>query len=153
MTENDFIKILQIIVLISVTISAFYIFRIMFFYFVKIKTWKTTEGKILESDLIWFRSKTDSDTEGWKENVRYKYSVESIDYENTCLTKNIRILSSSKKLSQRYFLKIGETISITYNPKNPKESILDNKFNFLTLLIPLLFYTVLIYFVFSVNAA
>lgn len=129
------------IVLIMVGIGIlFNLLRIFFFYTYTIKKWNITLGKIIESKVIYFRSKTDSDTEGWKENITYSYVVNNVQYKSNKLTKNIGHLSHSKEWVEKTNRKLvtNDEILVYYNPKKHSESLLDNKFNYKSLLLILL---------------
>ena len=95
------------------------------------KKWKKIEGEIIESGVEYFRSKTDSDTEGWRQKIIYIYNIDGIEYKNDKITKNIAILlpseSSAIKNSKSYF--VGQRITVYVNNKNPKESIIDSSFD------------------------
>ncbi|WP_281635279.1 DUF3592 domain-containing protein [Flavobacterium marginilacus] len=146
MTENNFIVFIQIVVAIWFCISVFIISKIIYFYLVTIKKWVKTEAVIIEYQMNWFRSKTDTDTEGWKETIKYSYTVNSIEYESNCVTKNLNILTSSKHFSKNYNFRKDQKIEIFYDPYNPKNGIIDSKLNFFTLMIPITFY-IMIYFI------
>ncbi len=144
--EDNALYFMKIILIISFLIWLFVIGRIFFFYFVTIKKWKNTEATIIYSEMERFRSKMDSDNEGWKQIIKYEYFVNSLNYENDCVTKNIVFLSPFKDFGKNYDFTKGQKIEIFYNPINPKKSILDSKFNFLTMLIPIAFYTICLFF-------
>jgi hypothetical protein len=146
MTENNFIIFMQIIVAIWFCISLFIVSKIIFFYLVTIKKWIKTEATIVEYEVKWFRSKTDSDTEGCKEMIKYNYVVNSIEYESNCVTKNLDILTSSKSFAKNYNFRKYQKIEIFYDPSNPKNGIIDSKLNFFTIIIPITFY-IIIYFI------
>jgi hypothetical protein len=96
----------------------------------------------------WFRSKADSDNEGWKQIIKYEYFVNDVKYENDCVTKNIGFLSPFKDFVKKYSFTKGQKIHIAYNPNNPNNSIIDNRFDILTLIIPIVFYILLSIFLF-----
>ncbi|HEU4788641.1 MAG TPA: hypothetical protein VFS71_03055, partial [Flavobacterium sp.] len=96
MVENNVIIFTQIIVAISFCVSIYIASKIIFFYLVTIKKWVKTEATVVECEVNWFRSKIDSDTEGWKEMIKYNYTVNSIEYESNCVTKNLDFLTPSK---------------------------------------------------------
>lgn len=109
------------------------IFSILYFYKVTIKKWNKTEGKVLESEIIYFRSQTDADTEGWKHKVVYKYIVNHQEYIGNRISKNIGYLSPSKELSSGIEFSKGQIIDVYYNPEIPEKAVLDNKFNYISL--------------------
>ncbi len=143
----------QIIYLIILIIWVFVVLKVMLFHFITIKSWNKTRGTITNSDVKWFRSKTDSDTEGWKEMVRYKYYVNSIEYENNIISKNLSFISSSKSFAVNYDFKIGQNVEVTYNPVNPKDSVLTTKFNYLIIICPVIIFTFIYYILFISNEA
>jgi len=138
--------------IISLLVWLVYLSSILIFYFITIKKWKKIDGIVLESDVKYHGSVIDSDQEGWEENVVYKYSVNSVDYQNDCITKNLSWLLPFNDFKRKYNYKQNQKIEITYNPKNPKKSILDPKFDYNTIFIPLAFYTILYYFIFHAIA-
>ena len=72
-------NIIKVALILSTVICFYTVGKIAYFYFVTIKNWKKAEGIIIDSDVQYFRSKQDSDTEGWKEIANYKYNVDSIE--------------------------------------------------------------------------
>ena len=123
----------------------------MCFYFFTIKKWKTVEGIILKSEKIYFLSKLDSDTEGWKDSIVYLYIVDEIEYQNDKITKNMEMLlpleNQVSPLSFENF-KTNQKVNVFYNPTNPKESILDSKFNYFSLFLISIFFTIFYLFIF-----
>ena len=146
--EENVLYFMQIILIISFLIWLFVFGRIFFFYFVTIKKWKNTEATIIYSEMEWFRSKTDSDNEGWKQIIKYEYSVNDVKYENDCVTKNIGFLSPFKDSAKKYTFAKGQKIQIAYNSINPNNSIIEDRFDFSTLIIPIVFYIFLGVFLF-----
>lgn len=106
-----------------------YVLYIYFFYTISIKKWIKTEGVILFSDIEYFRSKIDSDTEGWKQRIVYSYEVNGVSYTNDQISKNVNILLPSKTSVENNYKK-GQKITVYYNFKNPKEAIVDYSFNY-----------------------
>ena len=146
--EHTFTQILYIAI---VAIWLFVVSKVMIFHFITIKRWNKTKGVITDYDVKWFRSKSDSDTEGWKEMVNYTYSVNSQEYSNNVISKNMSFLSSSKSFAINYNFKIGQSVDVTYNPKNPEESVLITKFNFLIIICPIIIFLFLYYVLFTSN--
>ena len=146
--EENVLYFIQIIFIISFLIWLFVFGRIFFFYFVTIKKWKNTEATIIYSEMEWFRSKIDSDNEGWKQIVKYEYYVNDVKYENDCVTKNIGFLSPFKDFSKKYSFTKGQKIQIAYNSISPNNSIIEDRFDFSTLIIPIVFYIFLGVFLF-----
>jgi hypothetical protein len=146
MIENNIIIFMQIIVAIGFCISVFIVSKNIIFYLITIKKWVKTEATIVEYEVNWFRYKTDSDTEGWKEMIKYNYTVNSIEYESNCVTKNLDFLTPSKSYAKNYNFRKHQKIEIYYDPCNPKNGIIDSKLNSFTIIIPLTFY-IIIYFI------
>jgi uncharacterized membrane protein len=149
MVENNVIIFTQIIVAISFCVSIYIVSNIIFFYLVTIKKWVKTEATVVECEVNWFRSKTDSDTEGWKEMIKYNYTVNSIEYESNCVTKNLDILTSSKSFAKNYNFRKNQKIEIYYDPSNPKNGIIDSKLNSFTIIIPIAFYCFIYFILFN----
>ncbi len=129
-------NIVSVVVLVAGIGVILYVLNIYIFYTITLKKWKKIEGEIIESGVEYFRSKTDSDTEGWRQKIIYIYNIDGIEYKNDKITKNTRILlpseSSAIKNSKSYF--VGQRITVYVNSKNPKESIIDSSFNYSNLL-------------------
>jgi hypothetical protein len=144
--SNIFIKIFFLIILF---VFIFMIGKIYYFYIFSIKNWKKTEGEIILSDFVYLQKK-DADYDTWEQSVKYYYQVNGIDFTNNLITKNLKwssiIKSVVKNMSVDY--KKGQKVTVTYNPKNPKESILDDKFNYFSIVLILVIFLILFYFIF-----
>lgn len=149
MIENNIIIFMQIIAVISFCVSIYIVSKIIFFYLITIKKWIKTEATIVECEVNWFRSKTDSDTEGWKEMIKYLYTVSSIEYESNCVTKNLDFLTPSKSFTKKYNFRKNQKIKIFYDPSNPKNAIIDSKLNSFTIIIPITFYFIIYFILFN----
>lgn len=103
---------------------------ILYFYKVVIKNWMITTGEVLKAEVVYYKSKTDADTEGWKHRVSYKYVVDGKEYFGNRITKNLGYLSPSKILTGGVKFNEGQTIEVYYNPKKPYKAVLDNNFNY-----------------------
>lgn len=125
-------NIISILLLIAGIGIIFNLINIYYFYTITFKKWLKVEGEILESGVEYFRSKTDSDTEGWRQKIVYLYNVNGIDYENDKITKNIRTLlpSESSALKNSNTYSVGQKITVYYNREKPNESIIDGAFNY-----------------------
>ena len=146
--EENALYFMQIILIVSFLIWLFFVGRILFFYFVTIKNWENTEATIIYCEMEWFRSKNDSDNEGWKQIIKYEYFVNDVKYENDCVTKNIGFLSPFKDFAKKYSFTKGQKIQIAYKSINPNNSIIEDRFDFSTLIIPIVFYILLGVFLF-----
>jgi hypothetical protein len=131
---NTFIQFSFLIGLLLVVIT---LARILFFYFITIKKWQQVQGLVIQSKLVYFNS--GAENEGWRRKITYKYTINSIDYENDCVTKNITMFYPSQYMAKEFNYKNDQEITVTYNPQNPQESILDSKFNPSMFIIFLLF--------------
>lgn len=131
---TNVIPIILIVVGLGIILN---LLRIFFFYKYTIKKWNTTLGKIIKAEVIYFRSKIDSDTDGWKENIIYGYVVDGVEYKSNKLTKNIGHLSYSKEWVERSKrnLMMNDEILVYYNPEKHYDSLLDNKFNYKSLML------------------
>lgn len=126
-----------IIFRISSVLLLIYFFYLVYFYFVTIKKWKIAKGEILESKWI-------QGIEDLEEKIVYTFYINGISYNNNMITKNIRVsFPFQNKTKLRY--KVGQKINVYYNPKKPKESVLDHKFRYENYLI--LIFVVVTYFV------
>lgn len=117
------------------SVAMIYIFaKIYYFYTFTVKSWQKTEGKIITSEFV-YNQKKDSDNDTWEQSIKYQYCINGINFTNNLMSKNIKLSSTIKdvvkKMSTEYTK--GQKITVTYNPKNPKESVIDDKFNYYTL--------------------
>jgi hypothetical protein len=128
-----------------ITLPCYLIFvgRIAVFYFLTIKHWKKAPATIISNNVIYEQSGEDG---GWKEAVKYKFVIDGVDYENDCISKNMGILYPFKHQAKQSKFRNDKKIMITYNPENPKESVIDDKFDALNVILPIAIFTV-IYFV------
>jgi len=148
-----FMEIIQYIFIFSFLIWLFLTIRVIFFHTITLRKWNSVEGVILDSEIIWFRSKTDSDTEGWKETVKYKYIVNAIEYENNCLTKNFGFLTPSKIFASEYSYKKYEKVVVIYKPLCPQNSVLVTKIYWLPIIAGAIFFSIIFMFLFKINVA
>lgn len=145
---NYFDDIFKIVFLISIGIYLFILIKISFFYFVTIKQWMQIDAEIINSEIGFYRSKSDSDTEGWEENVTYSFVYNSETYSGNCVSKNFKVLVPFKDMANQNNFKIGQKIEISFNPKNPLESVIEDKFDLMNIILPVAFYSLLYYFIF-----
>ena len=135
--------------MIILFVFVFMIGKIYYFYIFSIKNWQKTEGEIISSDFVYLQKK-DADYDTWEQSVKYHYQVNGIDFTNNLITKNLKwsstIKSVVKNMSVDY--KNGQKVTVTFNPKNPKESILDDEFNYLSIVLILVVFLILFYFIF-----
>jgi len=105
--------------------------RILFFYSFTIKKWSQISGEIVSLSVDFYQSKVDLDTQGWKKRIFYKYNIKGKDFFNDEISKNIHFLMPYADMvddSETFF--IGKIVTITYNPKNPQDAVLESKFSF-----------------------
>lgn len=141
-------NIFKIAFVFSFAVYLFVLLKISFFYFVTIKKWVKSEAEITNSEIEFYRSDKDSDTEGWKEKVIYSFICNSVIYKGDCITKNLKILVPFKDMANQNNFKCGQKINITFNPNNPIESVIDDKFDLMNIILPLAFYCLLYCFIF-----
>jgi hypothetical protein len=141
-------NIFKIAFVFSFAVYLIVLLKISFFYFVTIKKWVKIEAEITNSEIEFYRSDKDSDTEGWKEKVTYLFIYNSVIYKGDCITKNLKILVPFKDMANQNNYKCGQKINITYNPNNPIESVIDDKFDLMNIILPLAFYSLLYCFIF-----
>jgi len=85
------------------------------------KNWPTTKAEILQS-------RVEQDSDGWIPYVSYRYTVDQQDFEGARIgvyTANTSTESSAKRQLINY--PSGKTVRVFYNPRNPKEAVLDIK--------------------------
>ena len=132
---NNFISLRVIISIVTLFIGVSLIIKslyICFFYIYIIKKWIKTEGKVFEVKTVYFKSKSDADTEGWKLNIKYEFYVDNVKYVSDRISKNIGLLSPKKEIAEylsNNFIE-GQKIDVFYDKNNPKKSIIENKINF-----------------------
>ncbi|WNM20359.1 DUF3592 domain-containing protein [Flavobacterium capsici] len=137
---------LKIVIVFSTIVLLYKIGSVVIFYFFTIKKWSEVEGTIISSDVVYFRSKTDADTQGWKEAVIYSFKVNMIEYNGNCISKNLGFLFPFKYQAKQSNFIEGQKIKIYYNPENPNQSVLDSKFDLMSCII-LLGILIIFYFV------
>ena len=141
-----FIKLLFSII----SILMIYVFgKIYYFYTVTIKNWRKIEGEIISSDFVYMKKK-DSDDDTWEQSIKYQYCINGINFTNNLISKNIKLSSTIKDVVKNMSTDYteGQKVMVTYNPKNPKESIIDDKFNYFTLMLCLVVFLMLYCFIF-----
>ena len=149
MIEN--LNFIQIIFILSIFISIIIFGRIFIFYNLQIKKWNKTTGKIIQASKEYFRSNFDLDTEGWKDKIVFEYIIDGKKYLSNKVSKNLSILlpfeNQTSPMSLDNF-NLNEEIDVYYNPRSPKETVLDSKFNYFSLSIVLIFYIIIYFFIF-----
>ena len=123
------------IFLIFIGITALVLFLLaVYFYKITIKTWNTVQGEILFYDII-----IDNDGDSWKRELIYCYHVDGIHYKSNKYSKNLQVNKPFKyqvELNPTY--RTGSSITVYYNPDNPKKSTLDPKFSDDNYIVPFL---------------
>jgi hypothetical protein len=129
---------------ICLMFKALYVFC---FYRIILKRWSQCDGEIAESRVEYFRSKVDADTEGWRQKVIYTFKVDGVRFTNDTITKKVGVLHPSKSFAEGSSVsyKVGQKITVYYNKNNPKESIIDDSFNYTSL--SLIIFGILSFFV------
>lgn len=144
-------SIVQTVYLLAGLIHTIIFIKIIYFYYFQIKKWEVCQGKIISNEKVYYRSKTDSDTEGYKDEIIYEYFIDNKKYTNNKISKNIGILLPSKNqtspLSHDDF-KANQVVDIYYNPSKPNDSIIDSKFNFFSLVVVIILYLIGYLFIF-----
>jgi hypothetical protein len=145
---NFLIDIISLMILFAGIGIILNLLRIFYFYTFTIKKWGKIDGVILKSEVVYFRSDTDSETEGWKQEILYRYCVDEIWYESNIIGKNIGILLPSKTWVERNKseIKVGEVIQVFYNPKNPSKSVIEDKFNYSSIFVVLISFLAFCFF-------
>lgn len=98
------------------------------------KSWPNTYGKITQSQITKVkRSETGSVFSHYRTVIQYEYIVDDVSYKSQTLSfpdqawqilnRGLRSRQSAKKLQTKY--PINQSIEVYYNPKNPKQSILE----------------------------
>lgn len=128
-------KYIAIICFIAGTCLVFYVLWVFYFHKVIIKKWSKTEGFIVDNKISYYDKSGDT---GWFNEISYKYSINGLDFINDKFSKNIILIHCFKdnvKINKNYT--IGESVTVFYNPKKIKDSIIEANFdyyNFATLL-------------------
>lgn len=128
--------ILKLVLITSTIILTIKIGKICYFYLFTIKNWVKVDGIITNSEIKYQRSKIDTDTEGWKEAIEYSFIVNQTNYKGSCLTKNLQMLHSLKYQAKQNNFKIGQNIIVSYNPLNPNQSVIEDKFDLMNIILP-----------------
>ena len=123
--------------------------KIYYFYTVTIKNWQKTKGEIISSDFVYMQKK-DSDNDTWEQSIKYQYCINGINFTNNLISKNMKLSSTIKDVVKNMSTEYaqGQKVTVTYNPKNPKESIIDDKFNYFSLVLCLVVLLMIYYFIF-----
>lgn len=87
------------------------------------KTWPTAKGKIIHSGVLF-----NADMEGWQPKVIYEYTVDGVFHHegatvsfavaNLVLTQSV-----AREIVDRY--PEGKTVSVSFNPANPNQAVLE----------------------------
>ena len=88
---------------------------------VRAKSWPTTTGKILNSNLI---ERWGSEDMEYEANIKYSYTVSNVEYESNSLY--FGLLSPTSKWPAKYLVKKYKEpteIQVYYNPKLPSNSV------------------------------
>nr|WP_322624671.1 DUF3592 domain-containing protein [uncultured Flavobacterium sp.] len=119
-------------IFILATLPGFFLFfRIVYFYAISINRWKITEGIVLESSTQYYQSDDTRDNDGWKLRIVYTYKIDGAEFHSEKYSKNIGILKSFKdRVDTSEAPKINQKVAVYYNPKNPQDAVLDNKFDY-----------------------
>lgn len=125
-----------LLIIISGVVMVFIGLKIFCFYAITIKKWGKVEGLILNSEAMCFSSGTDNE---WKIEIEYSFVVDELKYISKTTTKNIPITCSSKStvIGHNVFYEKGQTVTVYYNKKKPKQSVIDKEFGLGSFLIVL----------------
>lgn len=96
---------------------------ILFFYKSLIKRWHTADGEIISNSIEYEDSNSDG---GWKNEIGYTFTVGDSIIHSTCFSRNIGLLHPFKEnveIDESYT--IGKSVLVYYNPKNPKDSVIE----------------------------
>ncbi|MEM7115806.1 MAG: DUF3592 domain-containing protein [Chloroflexota bacterium] len=100
----------------------------------KSKSWPNTYGKITQSQIIKAkRSETGSFLTHYRTVIQYEYIVGDVSYKSQTLSfpdqawqilnRGLRSLRVAKTLQTKY--PMNQSIEVYYNPKNPRQSVLE----------------------------
>jgi hypothetical protein len=112
--------------------SLLYFFRILYFYKYSIKRWKTAIGIITNNEV---KYKDVNDDGGWENSIEYTFNIGASIFVSDIFSKNIGFLHFSKdvvEINKNY--PIGKSVTVFYNPKNPKDSIVEPYFSLYNLI-------------------
>lgn len=98
------------------------------------KSWPKVYGKILQSEITKVkRSETGSILSKYRVVIQYEYTVNDISYKSQTLSypdqawqilnRGLRSQQSAKQLQTKY--PISQSVEVHYNPKNPRQSVLE----------------------------
>lgn len=119
-------------IFILATLPGFFLFfKVVYFYVITIKHWKITEGIVLESSTQYYKSDDTLDNDGRKLRIVYTYQIDGVEFHSEKYSKNIGILKSFKdRVDISEAPKTNQKVIVYYNPKNPQDAVLDNKFDY-----------------------
>ncbi len=139
---DNFIKIAFIFtfVMYFITLS-----KVGYFYFFTIKNWVKVEAEIMNSEQYYDDT---YDSEGIRNSIVYSFEHNSQIFEGNCISKNFQIMTTFKTSFNENNYKKGQKIIISFNPNNPKESVIEDKFDLMNILFPSLIFIPGYYFLF-----
>lgn len=97
-------------------------FRIRHFYKVTIKSWNTTEGKMLHYEVV-----QEEEEDGWKLDMKYKYEVQGESYYGSRNTFNFVMYTLVNWDEVKSLYSTGDKITVFYNPASPHKAFLDGE--------------------------
>jgi hypothetical protein len=111
--------------------SMYLFFRTLFFSIVSIKNWRETPGRVTD-----YKVEPTKDGEAWQKKVYYTYPANGKILTGNTLSKNLNIAFSLKDHTDKYYndYQIGQEVTVRYNPKNPKEAVIEYKFTWMNTL-------------------
>ena len=138
-------NIFKIAFVFSFAVYLFVLLKISFFYFVTIKKWVKAEAEVISSDQYYDDT---YDSEGIRNSIVYSFEHNSQFFEGNCISKNFQIMTTFKTSFNENNYKKGQKIIITFNPDNPAESVIEDKFDLMNILFVTPIFIIGYYFLF-----
>lgn len=112
------------------------------FSMITVKKWKAAEGIVTE-----YAVKPTDDNESWYKAIKYTYVIKGVTFTGTCLSRNIYMAFQSASHTDEYYAdyRIGQKITVKYNPDNPEDAVIEHAFDGMNI-IWLLFGSGLLYY-------
>ena len=119
--------------------------KVGYFYFFKVKNWVKVEAEIMNSEQYYDDT---YDSEGIRNSIVYSFEYNSQIFEGNCISKNFQIMTTFKTSFNENNYKKGQKIIITFNPDNPAESVIEDKFDLMNILFVTPIFIIGYYFLF-----
>lgn len=119
--------------------------KVAYFYIFTIKNWVKAEAEVINSEEYYDDT---YEAEGIRNSIVYSFEYNSQIFEGNCISKNFQIMTTFKTSFNENNYKKGQKIIVTFDSNNPKESVIDDKFDLMNILLPTPIFVIGYYFLF-----